>query len=174
MNDIKTNLEEAATPAPDALITVVETPPAPELAATILVPTPGVDSTVSGGSSSAMSGRNMMLMLAFVILLLVVFILLDKAKMRRVRPAERVEREPEAPPAIIPAPTEDADEIAAVIAAAVTLMTETQAVAMPAPAAPPPLPPDALRVRRVRRNPASGPAWNRAGREEQVYSRMVG
>jgi hypothetical protein len=143
------------------------------------------------------NGRNMLLMLAFVVLLLAVFTLLDRVKMRRGTPSPSPVNDSSAESgkaprnvrAINPTPTPakgdaskhaegvftlaaaDDPDIAVVIAAAVAMMT--QAGSVDQPAAEPAPPPEALLVRRVRRKPSSATAWSRAGREEQVYSRMV-
>jgi hypothetical protein len=143
------------------------------------------------GAASGQNGRNMLLMLAFVILLLAVFTLLDRAKMKRGTPpptagSSKAPRNALAVDYTTDPAKGDASEaaeraftlaaagdpdIAVVIAATVAMMTQAESVDQPA--AEPTLPTDALLVRRVRRKPSSATAWSRAGREEQIYSRMV-
>jgi len=67
-------------------------------------------------------------------------------------------------------PAQNNDELVAVITAAVAAMLEAEAAAGGAEAAVEEAPKGFV-VRSIRRI-SNAPAWNRAGREEQVYSRM--
>ncbi len=75
---------------------------------------------------------------------------------KKAAPAKAAEAAPVAEPAAEEVPVTDDSELVAVISAAVAMMMEDGS---------------AFTVRRVRRV-SNAPAWQKAGREEQVYSRF--
>lgn len=138
------------------------------------------------------NSAGMLIILAVVVVLMVLTQLIDKAKRNAGKKAEGNSSTPAKPAApvskpvaaaavktaAVPTPVyDDGDEIAAVIAAAVTMALEAEqtvpSTAFTTPAArPTEQPVNGLLVRRARRRGAAVSGWNRAGREEQIYSRL--
>ena len=134
----------------------------------------------------------MFIVLGVLVLLMVLVHLWDRMRPKSDTPAEEDESidsgdEPDEEPVIDEEPTvlapvvtdDDADEVAAVIAAAVAMAMEdvkvaavVERVTQPEQVRPVEQPVNGLLVRLPRKKSGAVSAWNRAGREEQVYSHI--
>lgn len=100
---------------------------------------------------------------ALVILIALIYVmnLIVNGTANKKKPSEQVKQaESDAAPIVIQTTEVGGDEIIAVITAAITAMMDAEGAK------------GGFVVRSIRRVGSTAPAWNRAGREEQVYSRM--
>jgi hypothetical protein len=135
------------------------------------MPTPGFDRVPPAEQPvQQLNASGMLWILALVIVLFVVISLLDRLKTGRKKQAPVPAKAPAGKP-IEPNIPDDppAAPIVAIITAAVAAILAGEQAAAPPQAAPPP---EGFIVRSIRRSNHPLPAWNRAGIEEQVYSRL--
>jgi hypothetical protein len=135
------------------------------------VPEPAAEIQTSQTNPSVM-----LWLLAGVVVFFLVVTLLDRLKTGRNKAgaAEKPVQAPPVPPIppVVPMAPDDTDdgELVAVITAAIAAIFAQEREAPVQDAQPDA--PGGFRVRSIRRTGRPLPAWNRAGREEQIYSRL--
>lgn len=117
---------------------------------------------ITYGLSVAVVG--MLIVFAALVILIALITVMNKivnGATNKKKPSEQVTKAAsDATPIVIQTTEVGGDEIVAVITAAITAMMDAEGSK------------GGFVVRSIRRVGSTAPAWNRAGREEQVYSRM--